>query len=166
MIAKVIAELEKIEDATAQKLVAIFKGTQAKVEDGLYATTVFKSQEGYTSNTGYLNSQMVGSVQKALVETPLVFTRGKEQPIFCSFKGQGIAFGFTLVDYRSSKPLVVATIDLVGKKYEYKSIKFDKDLNSYTESEFSSVSCSDVKALLTMVLENLSNDVNKWIDKY
>lgn len=166
MIAKVIEQLEKIEDATAQKLVAIFKGTQAKVAEGFYDKTVFGSQAGYTSNAGYLNSQMVGSVQKALVETPLVFTRGKEQPIFCSYPSQGIAFGFTLVDYRSSKPLVVATIDLVGKKYEYKSIKFDKDSNTYVASEFSSVSCSDIKALLAMVLENLNNDVNKWIDKY
>jgi len=166
MIAKVIEQLEKIEDATAQKLVSIFKGTQPTVAQTVYSKSVFKSQQEYTSQSQYLNGQLVGSVHKKLVETPLVFTRGKEQPIFCSYPSQGIAFGFTLVDYRSSKPLVVAVIDLVSKKYEYKSIKLDKDTDKYVESEFSSVDCADVKALLDMVTENLNNDVDKWIDKY
>jgi len=166
MIGIVLEKLSKIEDPTADKLLSIFKGTQTEVEESFYATTVFESQEKYQSLTGWLNGQVVGDVHKKIVETPLVFIRGKEQPVFCSTKNQGIAFGFTMVDYRNSTPLVIATVDMVSGKYEYKSTKLDKDTNKYVASEFSSVDCTNLKALVDMVLENLNNDVDKWIDKY
>lgn len=166
MISRVIADLQRIEDTTAEKLVAIFSGTETKVEDSFYASTVFESQEKYNELKGYISGQVVGSVSKKMIETPLVFVRGKEQPVFCSYPTQGIAFGFTLVDYRSSKPLVVATVDNVGAEYEYKSVKWDSVTNTYTESEFSSMVCEDFKTLIDMVLENLNNDVDKWKNKY
>jgi hypothetical protein len=166
MIATVLEKLAKIEDPTAHKLLSILNGKEAEVKDSFYSKTVFESQEKYQSLTGWLNGQVIGSVHKKMVETPLVFIRAKQQPVFTSSKNQGIAFGFTMVDYRSSTPLVIVTVDIVSGKYEYKSTKLDNESNKYVESEFSSVDCSDLKALVDMVLENLNNDVDKWINKY
>jgi hypothetical protein len=166
MISIVLTNLEQIKDPTSDKLLSILEGKQEEVTESFYTETVFESQEKYQSLSGWLNGQVVGTVHKKMVETPLVFIRAKQQPVFTSAKNQGIAFGFTMVDYRSSKPLVVSTVEKNGDKYEYKSIIFDKETNKYTESEFSSVSCSDLKSLVDMVLESLNNDVDKWINKY
>lgn len=166
MISIVLTNLEQIKDPTSDKLLSILEGKQEEVSESFYTETVFESQEKYQSLSGWLNGQIVGAVQKKMVETPLVFIRAKQQPVFTSAKNQGIAFGFTMVDYRSSKPLVVVTVEKNGTKYEYKSIFFDKETSKYAESEFSSVSCADLKALVDMVLENLNTDVDKWINQY
>ena len=67
--------------------------------------------------------------------------------------------------YLTSQILVVATVDKSGTKYDYKSIMFDSETKKYIDSELSSNSCSDISALLTVVLENLDNDITKWINK-
>ena len=166
MISKVISQLKTIDNPTAKKVLSIFEGTQPKCPPQFYSKTIFESQEQYNSMKGYLNSQIVGSVSRKMIETPLVFIRAKEQPVFCSTPEQGIAFGFTIVDYRSSNILVIVVIDKLSDKYEYKSIMFDKTSNSYIDSEESVNSCADVKELLDKIIENLNSDVDKWINKY
>jgi hypothetical protein len=166
MISKVIEEISKIENATAEKLIAIFQNKQEEVAEDFYASTVFESEENYKRLKGYLNGKVVGSVQRKIIETPLVFIRSKEQPVFCSADKQGIAFGFTMVDYRSSKPLVIAVIDKVDENYEYKSIMYDKESNTYIDSESISGSCAELEALITMFVDAVNKDADKWIGKY
>jgi hypothetical protein len=71
-----------------------------------------------------------------------------------------------MVDYRSSKPLVIAVINKVGTKYEYKSIMFDKETNSYVDSESVSKSCAKLETLVGMFTDAVNKDADKWIDKY
>jgi hypothetical protein len=166
MIQKVINSIEKIDNNVAKDLLAIFNNTQPNVDEAYYTSTVFKTQEKYRSYNGILNGVVVGSVQKQMVETPLVFIRAKQQPVFCSEKNQGISFGFTMVDYRSSFPLVIVMVTKVDKNYEYKSIMFDKESNTFIDSETSIKACKTIDDLLNHVSKYTIKDVAKWINKY
>ncbi len=165
MINKVIAYLQKIENEASDKLLQIFEGKQDSVEDSFYAETVFKTQNEYGVLGSVLRGKIQGSFRAELVETPLTFVRGKEGPVFFSLKNQGIDFGFTLVDYRSSQPLVIVVVEFKDSKYEYKSIKFDSESNSYVDSEFSSQECDKFEDLSDLVLTNLDTDIKKWLGK-
>jgi hypothetical protein len=166
MISTVLNNLSKIDNEVASKLLDIFYGKQEKVEDGFYESTVFLSESNYDKMKNSINGSIVGSVHKKIVETPLVFIRSKENPVFCSQKEQGIALGFTLVNYTNNLPLVIAIVDKDGAKYKYKSIMYDVDTKTYIDSITSSKSCSDFEKLIKHINENLEKDVNKWYKKY
>ncbi len=131
-----------------------------------YLDSVASTQENYNNYKGVLNGAIVGTVHKKMVETPLTFIRAKEQPVFCSGKDQGTSFGFTLVDYRSSTPLVIAVIRKSENGYLYSSIMLDKESNSYITSENLVKDCDSIKALTDYVSESVNLDVDKWINKY
>lgn len=166
MIQKVIGALEKIDNQVAKDLLAVFNNTQPTVDAAYYTSTVFETQDKYNNYKGVINGAVTGPVHKQLIDTPLVFVRGKEQPVFCSGKDQGISFGFTMVDYRNSFPLVVAMITKVGSDYEYKSIMFDKTSSTFVDSESAVKACATIKELLDHVSEYTGKDVSKWINKY
>lgn len=165
MLNKVIENLKNIENQTSQKLVDIFTNKQEVVNESFYSSTIFGSQENYTKNEGFLNGQIIGPFQKKMVETPLVFIRAKQQPVFCSGLNQGIDFGFTMVDYRTSKPLVVVTVTYGNSEFKYESIMFDTETSTYTQSETATKTCTDINELISFVLENTEKDINKWINK-
>ena len=166
MIQKVINSLEKIDNKVAKDLLAIFNNTQPNVDEAYYASTVFETQDKYRNYNGVLNGAIVGPIQKQMVETPLVFIRAKQQPVFCSEKNQGISFGFTMVDYRSSESLVVVMVTKVDGGYEYKSIMLDKESNTFIDSETSVKACETIDDLLNHVSEYTAKDVAKWVNKY
>jgi hypothetical protein len=166
MISIVLNNLSKIENEVASKLLDIFYGKQEKVEDGFYESTVFGSESNYDKLKNSMNGLVVGSVHKKIVETPLVFIRAKENPVFCSQKEQGIAFGFTLVNYKNNYPLLLVVVDKDGSKYKYKSMKYDVETNTFVDSISQSKSCADFDKLMKHVLDNLEEDVKQWINKY
>jgi len=166
MITKVITSLEKIDNGVAKKLLAIFTNNLEKVDSSYYANSLFENQENYKKLSEQLTGKILESVHRKLVETPLAFTRGKERPVFFAGVDQGVDFGLTLVDYRSSKPLVIITLEFKDSKYYYKSIIFNKESGEYTTSISKNKSCTEFNQLVNFVLEHLNTDVDFWVDKY
>jgi hypothetical protein len=166
MIAKVITSLGKIENTVSQKLLSIFTNKLEKVEQSYYSNSLFENQENYIKLSNQLNGRIVGSVHRKIVETPLVFIRGKENPVFFAGKDQGIDFGFTMVDYRTSQPLLIVNVEFKDSKFYYKSIIFNKESGQYITSLSKNKNCNDFNTLVDFVLEHLNTDVDFWIDKY
>ena len=165
MLQIVINDLQGIDNQIAKDLLSIFKGEQPKVEEGFYESTIFGSQVGYNSAMSYINGNIIGSVNKKIVETPLVFVRGNCTGIWSSSIGQGVAFGFTMVDYVSKKPLIVCTITKNADKFDYKSITWNKETSAYVDSINSSVDCTNINELLEFVSEKINLDIDKFLTK-
>ena len=165
MLQIAINNLEAIDNQIAKDLLSVFKGEQSKVEEGFYESTIFTSQAGYNSTMAIFNSKMISSVNRKLVETPLVFVRGNCTGVWSSSIGQGVAFGFTLVDYVTKKPLIVCTITKNADKFDYKSITWDKETGAYIDGISSSKKCNDTNELLKFVSEKINLDIDKFLTK-
>jgi hypothetical protein len=165
MLQIVINNLEGVDNKIAKDLLSVFKSEQSKVEEGFYESTIFGSQAEYSSTMSIFNSKMISSVNRKLVETPLVFVRGNCTGVWSSSIGQGVAFGFTLVDYVTKKPLIVCTITKNADKFDYKSITWDKETSVYIDGIISSKKCKDTNELLQMVTEKMNLDIDKFLLK-
>lgn len=165
MLNKVIEGLKGIDSPVSKKLFDIFTKNQSVVGDDFYSSTIFKEEGNYNKNKTMISGKIFGTFQKKIVETPLVFIRGKELPIFFSADDQGIDFGFTMVDYITSKPLLVVTLlfDKLGVKYE--SIMFDVKTSTYISSTVVNKVCDDINDLVSFIIENANNDIDKWVSK-
>ena len=160
MIAIVLEQLKSIKNPISDNLLSIFEGTQEKVSDGYYSSTVFQTKEKYRNDMSLCNSKIVGVFNKTIIETPLIFIKSNFPCIFSSRENQGISFGVTMIDYVSKKPYIVAVVNK-SSSYVFKALVYDLKTKTYKETS-SEFNCENVDELFNNFQSNLSTLINEF----
>lgn len=166
MLTLVINQVSKLKNKEADDFLEVCNNSGAEVEDAYYTETVFESREKYALHISRIKSNVAGAIKKSMIETPLAFVRGSRLgELNSSFPGKGIKLAYTLIDYRSKKPLIIASIDKVGSAYVYSAQVFEKETNSY-RADITNLTCESIQEYETQVINKTLELVKSFTNKY
>lgn len=150
---KTIDKIKNVDNTVIKSLVAINDGTSASVD---YASTIFGSFEGFQNAQNSIEGALLGSQQKALVNTPLIPEQGNDSKLYAATKDHGVGFGLIFIDYKTKDPKLVVVVD--GSSYSSASLQKDGSFKNRTAS----LTFASVNELISAAVAELSTDVNAF----
>lgn len=162
MIQIVLDKLSLIKNTQVEKLLDIFYNKLPKVNQTHYSESVFLTEKNFDIYKQQLSLRIPALVNNNINKKPLSFVRGNVMPIFFAGKEQGTTFGFVLVHNNSKDPLLVVIIEKENTEIKYSSVIYDTTTKDFVESINVNKLCTEVDDLVTFVVSELNNDIDKF----
>lgn len=156
-----IVTLKKDKNEVVQEILSILKGSGTTVD---YSTTVFGSNyTEYKLNVeDNIGSILYEGTKKKIWESSLIVEPSTNDMFYKSEKNKGVNFGWVMLNYISKKPVLCTVVEFDGGTYTYKSATFDKETNSFVNSQNESITTTKSKELADFMVEKFNLDLDKY----
>lgn len=162
MIQIVLDKLSLIKNTQVEKLLDIFYNKLPKVNQTHYSESVFLTEKNFDSYKQQLSLRIPALVNNNINKKSISFVRGNVMPIFFAGKEQGTTFGFVLVHNNTKDPLLVVMVEKENTEIKYSSVIYDATTKDFIESINVNKLCTEVDDLVTFVVSELNNDIDKF----